>query len=216
MFKRVTFVAVLAILIAAWSAFKPTPEPRAPYVYGRKNSVLFLTAEANGLSNVLIASSFALLEKHPEVEVHYASYPKLAKEIARVSKAAVAKNSAAKPITWHELSGPGYIDVASRPYNGTDSVSKPPGIKGMTAVMKDIEYFLSPWEAHEHWEVYQEMHRLIEELDPAVIVLDQMFRPAMDVVRNMNRVHAVVVPNALTDAFVFQQPRGAMLWKYPV
>ncbi|KEY66214.1 hypothetical protein S7711_09227 [Stachybotrys chartarum IBT 7711] len=42
-----------------------------------------------------------------------------------------------------------------------------------------------------------------------------MFRPAIDVTRDRNRQHIMLIPNALVDTFLADQPRGSMFWKYP-
>lgn len=217
MFRRVaSIVALIAVILAAWTSLQPGPEPRPPYTSGRNNTVLFLTDNANGLSNVHVATTFALLEHHPGVQLHYASFPRLAGEIARVSKAAQVKNAAAKPVVWHELSGPNLGDCVVRFMPSIRTLITPPGAPGIKRLMESMEVFLSPWEAEEHWAVYSQMRDLVNELEPAVVVVDPLFRPAVDLVRTMNRVHAIVSPNALTDSFASKQPWGAMFWKYPV
>lgn len=218
MFRRFTVsIAVLAVLLAGWFSLQTSSEPRPPYTTGRNNTILFLTNDAHGLSNVHVATSLALLEHHPDTEVHYVSFPGLAKKIARVSAAGQLKNAAAKPITWHSLtSAPSFsLVVAEKRWAKVTDLITVPGMAGVEKFVDDLEYMLCPWTAEQHWALYSEMREIIEQVDPAVIVLDAVFRPGMDLVRNMNRVNAILSPNALTDSFASKQPWGAMFWKYP-
>lgn len=177
--------------------------------------VLFVTESSNGLSNVHLATCFALLEKHPAINVHYASSPKLEPEVTRISSTAIAKNAAAKPIIWHELLGIDHAAAINREFNGFAGLIGPPGISGLPTLMSYAAPGLVPYTADEYWNKYQQIVNLIEELDPAIIVLDNFFRPAMDAARNLNRSRAVISPNAMSDTFIGVQPKGGLFWKFP-
>ncbi|KAK4120628.1 glycosyltransferase family 1 protein [Parathielavia appendiculata] len=64
--------------------------------------------------------------------------------------------------------------------------------------------------------IYHQCVELIEELDPALVVVNFAFWPAMDAVQHLNRHHDVISTPALADIFAVQQPYGSSLWKYPV
>jgi len=50
---------------------------------GRNNTVLFLSNSEHGLANVLLAASHAILVEHGDLEVHFASFGKLAKHVSK-------------------------------------------------------------------------------------------------------------------------------------
>ncbi|KAI9147504.1 Glycosyltransferase buaB [Paramyrothecium foliicola] len=75
---------------------------------------------------------------------------------------------------------------------------------------------MSPWSHEDHWLLYKQISDLILKIDPTVVVLDPMFRPAVDAARNLDRLRAILCPNALTDDFLYAQSHGAVFWKYPV
>lgn len=75
---------------------------------GRNNTVLFLSDSHHGLANVLLATSHALLTNHPQVEAHYASFPKLSKSVSKISTFAQEQSPSSQPITFHALPGPSY------------------------------------------------------------------------------------------------------------
>ncbi|KFA72664.1 hypothetical protein S40288_03412 [Stachybotrys chartarum IBT 40288] len=209
--------AILAALAGVYFSGINTADTAAspPSIRGRNGTVLFLTTTANGLSNVHLAASYALLTNYPSLEVHYGSFARLAPQVARISASARAKNPAAGSIQWHELRGLDYVDAALRSWNSSDGLVSPPGQAGLDAMLNILEYGVAPWHPEEHWELYREVAKLIEEVDPAVIALDVFMRPAMDYRFNVDRRFVIMNPNALSDIFSFDQPYAAAFWKYP-
>ena len=208
-----SLAAVIAFFLYRWSAQESLPP--APLVTGRNNTVLFITDVAQGLSNVHIATSYALLEHHPAVEVHYASFPRLKDDLQGVSIAATKKSPGRRPIIWHELPSADYVAAAMRSWGDIEGVVGRPGVAGINKMVRDMELTMSPWEADEHLQIYETICDLIREVDPAVVVLDALLHPAMDAARNMHRAHAVISPNAMPDLLMAQQPWAGMFWKYP-
>jgi hypothetical protein len=62
-----------------------------------------LTDSHAGNSNV--ATSHALLIEFPDLEIHFASFPKLEKTITATSEFAVQQNPSTAPIKFHPLEG---------------------------------------------------------------------------------------------------------------
>ncbi|CAN8102298.1 unnamed protein product [Discula destructiva] len=225
MAKSAYFAALTAALIALVALFINNPSliggPVAEYVPpapGRNNTALFIVLPHHGLSNVHLATADALLERHPGVQVQFASFPMLEGKVKRISSWGQTKNQEAKPIVFHELPGRGYEDVLCQD-NGlcsSDTATMPPGLKGLKTFVKTFSVYVSPWPAKEHLELYQHIRRIIDEVDPAVVVLDTLFAPAMDATRESNRLHSFITPNTLIDNFAGQQPRLGFFWKYPV
>jgi hypothetical protein len=86
---------------------------------------------------------------------------------------------------------------------------------GIDHLCEDMQLWISPWSAEDHFSLYQEMQAIINDVDPAVVVLDTLFRPGIDAARDMNRLHAIISPNSVVDNFLGDQPYGSMFWKYP-
>jgi hypothetical protein len=72
-----------------------------------------------------------------------------------------------------------------------------------------------PWSGPEYFNIVEEISRIIQEVDPAVVGLDPLFGPGIDATRLLDRRHAIVSPNALKDNFAQMQPSASILWKYP-
>lgn len=208
------FSLAVAIFAVIWLRRSPHP-PAGPLIPGRNNTVLFLTAEPRGLANVHIATSFALAVNHPSLDVHYASFIELGDTVKQTSNSALAKNPSARQITWHEISGPGVEASFYRVFGNSNGMVEEPGAKGMAKKINDVKSLLTSWTAEEHWAIHKRLIELIDEVDPSVIIIDHVFKPASDLVGNVNRRIISISPNILVDLIADRQPWGGMFWKYP-
>jgi hypothetical protein len=104
----VTRLVLLGALLAASIAFLfsegNTPQ-HDPYIQGKNRTILFITNSEHGLSNVHLATSSALLENYPDLDVHYASFRGVRRKLESISSSAGAKTPAAGDIVFHELKG---------------------------------------------------------------------------------------------------------------
>lgn len=216
-----TVLAASVVLVAIFLA-QASSSTKAEYVApvrGKNETVLFFANAEYGLSNVHLATASALLERHPEIDVHIASFPRVASKIAKVASLARRKVKTAKDIHFHELPGPEYAQALSDRMGGLGRKSirhmvHAPGIKGIDQVMRSVMPAMSPWDGREHVRLYEKASELIQTIDPAVVILDIAMRPAIDAARQNNRLYAYVTPNVLADTFWAEQPNGAMFWKY--
>jgi hypothetical protein len=226
MYKRSLFslaivVAVLAILFASRSP-KPAVRPLSTPWPGRNSTVLFLSNSENGLANVLLATSHALLQEHSDLELHFASFPKLAPSIDKLNKfggdaAARGTSDGSVPqITFHPLTGKSLIMSLQARGVFVDSGLHPPGLAGLNDFLRLMQDCMLPWSGPDYISLYQEILRLIEDIDPLVVVVDLLFGPGLDATSAMGRNRVIISPNTLKDTFVADQPWGAFFWKYPV
>ncbi|KAB5576447.1 hypothetical protein GE09DRAFT_1024633 [Coniochaeta sp. 2T2.1] len=203
-------IALLFAYTKSRGAANPPPPPAA--VQGRNNTVLFLVDKHPGLTNVHYATASVLLEQHPEVAVHFATFSEKEKEADTVSRFARRRNPQARPIVFHGLSGRGFMETMDRPMpeyvHGRDA-------RGMRYMFDMLPHVLQPWRVEEHLALVGRMEEVIEEVDPAVVVLDCFFMVGIDAARKQNRLMSVVAPNQAVDSFVDRQPWGQMFWKYP-
>jgi len=218
MYRKALYgVSLLVAIIAAASWWRTTDQTSRPpsLIPGRNNTVLFLTSEPAGLANVHIATAFALAVNHPSVDIHYASFSRLANKIKRVSDAAQTKNPAAKPIKWYEVPGPDVEESFFRIFGGPNGLVELPGIQGMAKKVNDFSALITSWTGEEHWTIYKRLLDLVEEVDPSLVVIDHVFKPATDLTSNVDRQFVSISPNALLDLIPDRQPWGGMFWRYP-
>lgn len=211
--RDLTAIAILGSLIATFLTQRPVQEHET-LVGGRNNTVLVLTDSHPGLCNAHLAAVSELVESHPALEIHYASFPSLATKLERIETNARAKNPYAK-VHWYEFDAPSLADEAEVHKGGASGIRTPPGLPGLHAFGDIISFFMAAWSKEAHLELYRRIVDIIEEVDPSVIVLDPWFRPGIDAARSLNRRRVYVSPNALLDDLSVRQPLGAHFWKYP-
>ncbi|KIL95735.1 hypothetical protein FAVG1_00473 [Fusarium avenaceum] len=205
-----------AALIAVLSIFfsQPKLDLHPPFLQGRNGTALFLVNEQHGLSNVHVATASALLENYPDIEVHFASFPRLKAKLERITQFAQKTNPEAH-IVFNQLQGPSMFDAHRNAGRTVMGFLHPPGISGISHFCKELQFLICPWSAEEHFSIYNELKTVIDEVDPAVVVLDTVFIPAVEATREKNRQYAVITPNQVIDNFITEQPYGSLFWKYP-
>ncbi|RWA05990.1 hypothetical protein EKO27_g9115 [Xylaria grammica] len=207
-------VAVLALLVGYWTA---QSAPRIETIrQGRNNTVLFLTNSEHGLSNVFLATVYTLLERHPEVEVHYASFSSMSRRLERVSKRAQEKNPSARSVVYHELPELDFLYAMVQIGMDVTGVIHPPGRASASSVARNMPLLTSPWLGEDHMTLFQKATDIIDEVDPSLVVLDALLRPAIDATWNSSRLHAFISPLTPIESFPLEQPYGSWIWKYPV
>ncbi|KAH9892372.1 hypothetical protein F4778DRAFT_318361 [Xylariomycetidae sp. FL2044] len=205
-------VALFSLLFP-WQAFFSGPSASIPRVVGANNTALFIVTSDHGLSNAHLATAHGLLERHPHIRVHIASFAPLASRVERLSSYRQGENM--HKIEFHLIKGTSNVATA-RSLGMTQEVSiHPPGWSGIGKMCNNLKLIVSPWTAEDHLDLYNQVSGLIDMINPAVVVLDTLFRPAIDATRNKNRLHAFISPNTLIENFASKQPWGEIFWKYP-
>jgi hypothetical protein len=135
-----------------------------------------------------------------------------------VSSFALKKTPSAKEIIFHEFPGPDRIENMIRGMNCSgplECLAHPAGWRGAGVLAAQLEMSLWSWRGEEHLAIYERAIEITQQVDPAVVVVDFAFRPAIDATQKLNRVHAIMSPLAMADMFAMFQPYGSALWKYP-
>lgn len=187
-------------------------------IQGKNNTVLFFTIEHPGCNNVHLSTVYSLLEKHPEIEIHYASFPKVETRIQHISSLASKQGSEARDVTFHTLPGRGFAESIAKLFmvgNRVQLGTHGPGLDAGDHFAQTIGSYMAPWAEEEYWAIYEFCVRLIEKIDPAVVIIDTFLSPGVDATRDRNRLHALITPNIISDLLPAAQPIWTMFWKYP-
>lgn len=209
--KTASVAALLAVLVAVIYQRSLAPAPPAPVVQGRNNTALFIVNPLSGLHNVHMATIQSLRERHPEIELHLASWA----PAGDIVKSVTGDDS----VVYHELQSQSWVHgVVSTTIKLSRSIEQwfhPPGMGGAREQAKDMQVFFMPWDGPNYEALMKEIGELITVVDPAVTVLEVYVWPAIDAAREAGRVHAFISPNFLLDNFPYEQPRLSAYWKYP-
>ncbi|KAK8127182.1 2-hydroxyacylsphingosine 1-beta-galactosyltransferase [Apiospora sp. TS-2023a] len=233
--RKLGVVAAVATALLAWAVHlyqqaqeHGTQQSGADTVPGINNTVLFLVTGVHGLSNVHFATIQALLERHPHIEVHFATPTsdtdgtdgvngRNVAKLARIASFARSVNPAARDVAFHHLPGPSWVRALKQNTDvGVETLTQPPNYRGVALLSEQFQHSIAPWTGEEYLRIYRAARALIEEVDPAVVVLDTLFMPGVDAARKARRLQAFVTPNTLIENFVAEQPWLGMLWKYPI
>jgi hypothetical protein len=182
-----------------------------------RNSVLFLTNSEYGQSNVVLAVIHELLATD-RLDIHVASWPVLESRIQALTsqrlepKAKPGKNQ----IKFHPIPGVGMLDATFKNYTiSIDSIPHKPGYAGGTRFRELAPKVLACWTPEEHVAMVDWFGDLAMTLKPDLVVVDPFLSPAHDMVKKLNWKYAVLSPCSLAAALIPEQPRLAVLWKYP-
>lgn len=185
-----------------------------------KRKLLFVTNRELGAAHVHFAVAYEILTQYPDVEVHFVSFPALEKHVRAVyAQASKFSPRAAElpPIIFHALPGSPITEIFVAHFNAGfhEGASHPPGVTGAIQSYSRVATFATAWPGEEHLKLYAATASVIQDVNPALVVLDPVFIPGVEACRNLKIKHVILSPNAMKDVLAQQQPRGAMLWKYP-
>ncbi|KAF3804242.1 Glycosyltransferase sdnJ [Colletotrichum gloeosporioides] len=169
-----------------------------------KRKMLMLTKSEYGQANIFLATCHALMGTDPDVEIHLASFAPIRTAVTAASEAGIKAHPNASSIEFHETRGTHYFKALlspELPNNAHCLTNHRPGSM--------------PYTGLEMVENCNEIRRIIEEVEPDLTLVDDMFIPELTMARHMRIKWMILSPNTLKDLALPQQPRAAFFWKYP-
>jgi hypothetical protein len=186
----------------------------------RKQKILFLTNSDYGQANVVLASAHALLHIAPDVEIHIASFHRLAgavRDISKDFKTNAQPGTDQQRLIFHGINGMSQFEAAMRPETGmTEAYDRVPGLVNTARNILIIPTILLPWEPDEFGAMYLETEKILNQVRPDITVVDALYTPGLTLCNHLNINWIVLAPNTIKDFAVPLQPGLAILWKYPM
>ncbi|RDW80324.1 hypothetical protein BP5796_05022 [Coleophoma crateriformis] len=180
-------------------------------------SILFLTNEEHGQSNVMFAIIYELLTQH-RTKLHVASWDKF---LARLDSAQILAQEEYLsenliPIELHRLPSESMVSKCmSRTRETQASFRHAPGYRGMSYYRSFAPTMLAAYEPTDYMSIYFETKRLVEEIEPNIIVLDPFLSSSIDFVRMSGRKHVILSPVSPSAYVVPKLPLLQIFCKYP-
>ncbi|RKU40519.1 hypothetical protein DL546_002153 [Coniochaeta pulveracea] len=193
-----------------------------PQIHPR--GILLITNEDRGQANAFLATSEALLQADPSLEVHLASFPRLQAEVTSTSQQAQRTAAGAKPIVFHPVKGPSmaegvtnYFRQRQTPMQGLlpASYSSRLHFSSTLRAIHDTIPVLVPYDGPQLVEIYSSLVDIIKEVDADLVVVDCLMTAALTACCHLKVRFVCLSPNAIKDFAARSQPNGAGLWKYP-
>ncbi|KAK4148786.1 hypothetical protein C8A00DRAFT_19443 [Chaetomidium leptoderma] len=181
--------------------------------------VLLAVNSEYGQANVFLAVSHALQALDPDVQIHFASFAPISKDVSTASEYSVHCTAGAQPWNFHMLDGPSLMDAMASKELAVgfgDTLEKQVSFSSTMDVLRQIMQVLLPWNGPEFVQIYKSFIRVVDEVQPDIIAVDSLFCPVLSACRHLKLKHLVLSPNTLKDFATALQPWGAMFWKYPV
>ncbi|KAL8371572.1 hypothetical protein RB595_001390 [Gaeumannomyces hyphopodioides] len=187
--------------------------------------VLFLTNAERGQSTVVLATSHALLTARGEdVEVHIASFADLAADVRKASDDALAatnfnSSSSARPIVFHAVRGASMAQswqgVLASGGAGQGVGQMPRRWWGAPAKLRPMFRVMQPWDPEGFLEIYRSLLDIIQDVGADLVVVDNVFPPALTACQFLGVDMMVLSPNTIKDFALRFQPGGVALWQFP-
>lgn len=181
--------------------------------------VLLATNSEHGQANVFLAVGHALQAADPDVQIHFASFAAIAKDVSSASQYSTQCTPSAQPWAFHQLDGLSFMDMLATQEDSNqleETLNKRPTFLSTIEILSKVMPLLLPWDKAEFVRIYQSFSRLVDEVQPDIVVIDSLFSPVLTACRRLELRHLVLSPNTLKEFATALQPRGAMFWKFPV
>lgn len=174
-------------------------------VHTRK--ILFVTNAESGQANTILAMALEALTR-ADVEVHIASFPVLRKRVEGLSP----------NLKFHALDGKDMLQaMASHPHGLVEAnLSHPPTHKSFAPYGRTLGLVLTVWDGETYMRIYDSVVKVIEELNPALVVVDNLLNAGVDACHSLNQKFVLNSPNCATDVARTHQPWLKGFWRYPI
>ncbi|TFK37243.1 hypothetical protein BDQ12DRAFT_653145 [Crucibulum laeve] len=174
---------------------------------GQIRHVLLMTNSEYGQANTFIALAHALAIQ-PNVNVHFASFIDAESRVIGLKDALQATGTlgAGSMITFHNVDGPSVKMVAVDSLKSW-SIDHPPGFWGALKSYSVVTTHIFSWTPEQYMMGVNSAIRIIEDIDPAAIVIDTAFSQGIDGCRKSGRKYIAAGPMSLKDTVLTLQPR---------
>lgn len=168
---------------------------------GRPKRVLLLVTGEFSQANVHLSTAHALLQVDPNVEVHFGSFKEIRDDVQATSDYALKScPEGRKPIVFHELHALGYKPAVMRHMNDVYGYfTTPPTFSRLPHVFSQLPLLMCPWDAQETVSFYQETERIIQEVQPDVVAVDNFLVPALTACRHLGVKFSILTPNSFKE-----------------
>ncbi|KAH7311302.1 UDP-glucoronosyl and UDP-glucosyl transferase family protein [Stachybotrys elegans] len=177
--------------------------------------ILMLTNSELGQANVFLATAYELIRLDPALKLHIASFPGLSKHVDTIRM----PSSDAKDgdnVSFIALKGPSWkealFDRPEHQFQELCDIQPTVWNVGSAAKMTRIA---CPWTSDEVCALVKEIEQIIQDIAPDVVVVDNLFTPAVTICYKLKPKWIVLSPNTYKEFVLALQPQQQYYWKYP-
>ncbi|OAQ60786.1 UDP-glucoronosyl and UDP-glucosyl transferase [Pochonia chlamydosporia 170] len=177
--------------------------------------VLLLTNSELGQANVFLAATYELLQLDATVTIYICSFAPLGKSVSSI-RDLNNTGTADSRLNFIELSGPSWKDALfGRPeHQFQELCAIRPTVWNVSKAAK-LTRIACPWTTDELCSLVKQLEKIIQDLDPHITIVDNLFTPAVTVCYKLKPRWAVLSPNTYKEFALAAQPDRQYYWKYP-
>ncbi|EJP67803.1 UDP-glucoronosyl and UDP-glucosyl transferase, putative [Beauveria bassiana ARSEF 2860] len=179
--------------------------------------ILMLTNSEHGQANVFLATAHELLQLDQTAKVYICSFPALGPSVDSIRELNKEKKPAASRLEFISLSdGPSWKDALfGRPEHQFQELNDIRPTVWNVAKAAKLTRIACPWTAEELCSLVKEIEKIIENVDPDLTVVDNLFTPAVTICYKLKPQWMVLSPNTYKEFALAKQPNQQYYWKYP-
>ncbi|PFH55335.1 hypothetical protein XA68_18561 [Ophiocordyceps unilateralis] len=187
-------------------------------------SILLLTNEEHGQSNVFMATCESLLQLEPDAHLHLASFAGLADSVAAFNDRVRLSMPAARPVRFHHIRGvPSsqglrqvVVDRAIVCHGDVlpKSFFAPLSFTNSIRAIRDTMSIFVPYTAPQMAEIVSSVVELVNMVGADLVVVDSLMTPALTACHHLGISFVCLSPNSIKDFAVKEQPLRVRL-KHP-
>ncbi|GIK02013.1 hypothetical protein Aspvir_006056 [Aspergillus viridinutans] len=177
--------------------------------------ILLLTNSEFGEANVFLATSHAILQADPTVELHFATFGGLRESVAMVSQKIQATIPETKPIVFHKIHGLTMSESLRNAHPFPASFLAPPGFLNTIRAIRDTVQIFVPYSGPQLVQIFLSIVGIINTVNADLIVVNSLMTTGLTACCHLGVKFACLSPNSIKDFAASKQPWAAALWKFP-
>lgn len=191
----------------------------------RRKQILLLTNSELGEANVFLATCHALLQRDPQVQLHFATFSGLEDTVDKTWQHARVSAPEAEQITFHAIRGISmtdgvmhYLSANNIPVKDgyfPESFSLPLGFVNTKRAIRDAVPIFVPYDGPQLATIFSSIVAIIKEVEADLVVVDSLMTAALTACYHLGVKFVSLSPNSIKDFAAASQPRAAGLWKFP-
>lgn len=169
----------------------------------QRQTILFLTNSELGQANVFFAVLYELLRRS-NLDLHFGTFSVLHDKVTELFEQAKRdlsyERSSPSNITFHDLGGKSMTQILENELRvqGKPATHKS-GIRGAFDAYRLLQSLAAPWHGPEYVAMTQNCERLIQSVNPDVVVIDPLLCQGIDACVQLGRQYVILSPNTFKD-----------------
>lgn len=174
-----------------------------------------LTNSELGQANVFLAVAHELVKADPGVKVYICSFEPLLDSVSSLRELNGLDDDDQR-LQFIQLNGTPWKDAlfGRSDHQFQELCDIRPSVFSLGKMAK-LTRISCPWTSDELCDMVQQLEKIIQELNPRLTIVDNLFTPAVTICYKLKPRWTVLSPNTYKEFALAAQPQQQYYWKYP-